>query len=229
MMRELNMDEIKNAEKIESFDQVSAKLNKTEKEEIVIDEMDIVFLLDKSGSMFGIIDDTLGGFNSFIKREKEKEVKTRVTLVLFDHKYKVLYTRKPIEEVEELTEEDYYADGCTALLDAIGTTINRIEKEVCDEVLFVITTDGLENYSKEYSREDVKKLIRSHNWNFIFIGADIDSYEEAASLGIPSTRSANYEKSRRGVGSLYRSVSYAKRLRSSGESLDKVNWKRGLD
>ena len=224
-----DMNEIKNAEKIESFDEISKKLNENEKEEIVNDKMDIVFLLDKSGSMHSIIDDTLGGFNSFIEREKEKDVKTRVTLVLFDHKYKVLYTRKPIEEVEKLTKEDYFADGCTALLDAIGTTINRLDKEIDNEVLFVITTDGLENHSREYTRADIKNLIQNHNWEFIFIGADIDSYEEAMTLGIPRARAANYEKSSRGVSSLFRSVSHAKYRHSRGLSLDDDEWKRELD
>ncbi|MBR5504502.1 MAG: VWA domain-containing protein [Methanobrevibacter sp.] len=223
------MNEIKNAEKIESFDEISKKLNENEKEEIVNDKMDLVFLLDKSGSMHSIIDDTLGGFNSFIESEKEKDVETRVTLVLFDHKYKVLYTRKPIEEVEKLTKEDYFADGCTALLDAIGTTINRLDNEIDNEVLFVITTDGLENHSREYTRADIKNLIQNHNWEFIFIGADIDSYEEAMTLGIPRTRAANYEKSSRGVGSLFRSVSHAKYRHSRGLSLDDDEWKRELD
>jgi uncharacterized protein with von Willebrand factor type A (vWA) domain len=186
--------------------------------------MDLVFILDKSGSMWNVVEDTIGGFNSFIEREKAKDIKTYVTLVLFDDEYKILYTRKPIEEVKELTSEEYFAGGCTALLDAVGTTIESLDGEVARKVMFVITTDGLENASRKYTKGDVKKLIQSHNWEFLFIGADIDSYGEAMTMGISANRTANYEKSSAGLGSLFGSVS---RFRCAYDSDDKEEMERG--
>ena len=142
----------------------------------------------------------------------------------------MLYERKPINEVEKLTPKEYYVRGCTALMDAIGKTINSLNKKIKDnKVLFVITTDGLENASREYNKEKIKKLIEKHsNWEFIYIGADIDSYSEAQQLGIKSTNTANYCKSKRGVGALFDSVGeafdcvYAERKLST-------SWKKDLD
>lgn len=193
-------------------------------------DMDLVFVLDKSGSMWDVEKDTIGGFNSFIAREKESGKNTRVTLVLFDDEYHILYTRKPIDEVSELTSEEYFASGCTALLDAVGRTITSLDGEVSRKVMFVITTDGLENASREFTRKDVKKLIETHDWEFLFIGADIDSYSEASSLGIRGNRVANYEKSSAGVGALFGSVS---RFRcaydeDSEEEMER-GWKEDLD
>lgn len=205
------------------------KMEKVKVEETHLKDVDLVFLLDKSGSMYDVESDTIGGFNSFIEREREKNPKTRVTLVLFDTEYNVLYTRKPISEVEKLTKNEYFADGCTALLDAIGTTINRLDRIVDNDVLFVITTDGLENSSMEFSKADIRHMIANHNWEFLFIGADIDSYEEARGLGIPRTRSANYEKCAVGLGALFDSVSDAHEDMTRGRSLDDMRWKRRLD
>lgn len=219
----------KNVREVKSFSDLDEN-NEVKKEvETKSDVLDLVFLLDKSGSMYGAVKDTIGGFNSFIEREKAKNLDTRVTLVLFDHRYEVLYTRKPIDEVEELTSDVYYADGCTALLDAIGTTINRLDKEINNKVVFVITTDGLENSSKEFSKRDVRNLIANHNWEFLFIGADIDSYHEAASIGIPRYRTGNYSKSSAGLGSLFRSVSSASERTRSGGSLEDGEWKKELE
>ena len=175
-----------------------------------------------------MVRDTIGGFNSFIEREREKNPNTHVTLVLFDTEYNVLYTRKPIAEVEELTKNEYYADGCTALLDAIGTTINRLDRQVNNDVLFVITTDGLENSSREFSKSDIKNMIANHNWEFLFIGADIDSYGEALTLGIDESHAANYEKTSAGLGALFDSVGDAHEEISRGGSLDDMSWKRRL-
>lgn len=216
-----HFSDIENVKTVKSFNSLN------EKKEV---EMDLVFVLDKSGSMFDVVEDTIGGFNSFIKREKESGKKSYVTLVLFDDEYHNLYTRKPIDEVEMLTDKEYFAGGTTALLDAIGRTILSLDKEVSQKVMFVITTDGLENASKEFSKSDVKKLITQHDWEFLFIGADIDAYDEAATLGIPSTRAANYEKSSYGVGALF---SGAIRFRNayendSADGMEK-GWKEDLD
>lgn len=216
-----HFSDLENVRTVKSFDSLN------EKDEV---EMDLVFVLDKSGSMFDVVDDTIGGFNSFIRREKQSGKKTCVTLVLFDDEYHILYTRKPIDEVEMLTEKEYFASGCTALLDAVGRTILSIDREVSNKVMFVITTDGLENASREFSRGDVKKLIKEHDWEFLFIGADIDSYSEASTLGIPRTRSANFQKSSAGLGSLFGSVS---RFRCAYDREDRdemeMGWKEDLD
>ena len=192
-------------------------------------EQDIVFILDRSGSMSGIEEDTIGGFNSFIKSHK-KNKNTKVTTVLFDDQYEVLYERKNITEVKKLTPKEYYVRGCTALMDAIGKTINSLDKKIKNnKVLFVITTDGLENASHEYDKEKIRKLIKKHsNWEFIYIGANIDSYSEASSIGIRTSNTANYKKSRRGVDTLFASVGKAFDCICEEKSLSSI-WKQDLD
>jgi hypothetical protein len=193
----------KNVRNVDSFDCLDENNKPKEFDENV---MDLVFILDKSGSMIDLVDDTIGGFNSYIENEKETDENILVTLILFDTEYTVLYSRKPIDEVEKLTREQYFAGGCTALLDAIGRTIVSLDKEVNNKVLFVITTDGLENSSRRFSKSQVKELIQSHEWEFLFIGADIDSYAEARALGIDRNHAANYERSPRGVRGVFNSV-----------------------
>ena len=140
----------------------------------------------------------------------------------------MLFKRQPIEEVKKLTSEEYYVRGMTALLDAIGKTIVTLEREVDNKVLFVIMTDGLENSSVEFSKSQIKNMIGNHGWEFIFIGADIDSYKEAAGIGIKRSRVANYEKSARGVRNLYDSVSNVSEHVRYNRSLDDGEWKRNL-
>ena len=192
-------------------------------------EQDIIFILDRSGSMSGIEEDTIGGFNSFINKYK-KNKETKVTTVLFDDQYEVLYEKKPITEVKKLTPKEYYVRGCTALMDAIGKTINSLDKKTKDnKVLFVITTDGLENASHEYDKKKIKKLIEKHsNWEFIYIGANIDSYSEAQQLGIRSTNTANYSKSKKGVKTLFDSVGKAFECVCEDAPLE-GKWKKDLD
>jgi uncharacterized protein YegL len=192
------------------------------------EKLDLIFLIDRSGSMCGSENDTIGGFNSFIKREMDKDLNTRVTTILFDHLYEVLYTRKPISEVKELTDKEYYVRGSTALLDAIGRTINTLDKEIDNKVLFVIMTDGMENSSKEYSKAQITNLIQNHNWEFIYIGADIDSYSEARNIGIRKTHVANYRKTREGFDEVYASVSDAADCLRSNVSLEKRSWNKRL-
>ena len=191
--------------------------------------LDLVFLIDRSGSMYGSEEDTIGGFNSFIKNEKSKEGNVSVTTILFDHKYEVLYKRKPIHNVSDLTPNEYYVRGSTALLDAIGRTITTLDKEISNQVLFVIMTDGKENASVEFSKSQVKSMIDNHDWEFLFIGADIDSYSEAGSIGIKKSRVANYRKSKEGIKNLYSSVECVTNCMRNDMSLDEVNWKKDLE
>ena len=192
-------------------------------------DLDLVFLIDRSGSMFGSEQDTIGGFNSFIETERKKEFNTNVTTILFDDKYEVLYERKPINDVERLTREQDFVRGTTALLDAIGKTITSLDRKVNNKVLFVIMTDGLENASVEFSRDQIKNMISNHDWEFVYIGADIDSYAESGRIGIAKSRTANYCKSLRGFDALYSSVSKAADCMRENKSLDDADWKKELD
>lgn len=169
------------------------------------EEMDLFFILDRSGSMYGSESDTINGFNAFIEKQLAKNLNIRVTTILFDDKYEVLYSRKPIREVKPLTKDEYYVRGTTSLLDAIGRTITTYEREV-NRAMCVITTDGYENSSKEFNRFRIKRMIESCGWEFIYIGADIDSYGEASRIGIRSSHVANYSKTSRGINKMYDAV-----------------------
>jgi len=165
---------------------------------------ELVFILDRSGSMGGLESDTIGGFNSLIGKQKKEEGEAVVSTILFDDKVDVIHDRKDIKDIPALTEKDYYVRGCTALLDAVGSAINHIssvqnktdEEDRPSKTLFVITTDGLENASKEYSFKDIKNLISRHkekdNWEFMFLGANIDAIGVASDMGISKDMAANY-------------------------------------
>ena len=175
-------------------------------------QMDVVFLLDRSGSMSNCVNDTIGGYNSYLE-EQRKNKNALVTTVLFDNEYEVLHDRTPINEVKNITEKEYFVRGCTALNDAIGKTILSLERVDPKKVLFIITTDGLENASREFRKSDIKALIEKHSdWNFLYIGANIDSYEEGQRLGIKKDNIANYEQSSSGVKKLFRSISKASKM-----------------
>lgn len=193
-------------------------------------QLDVVFLLDRSGSMQGSELDTIGGYNSYLDKQRKNKYNTKITTVLFDDQYEVLHNRKDIKDVNNLTENEYYVRGCTALLDAIGKTITNLDKKVKDnKVLFVITTDGLENASKEYNKDKIKSLIEQHSkWEFIYIGANIDSYGEGTSIGIPRKNISNYSKSKKGTDILFRSINYLSECMCMDESFDE-SWKKELE
>ncbi|MDF0728536.1 VWA domain-containing protein [Cytobacillus sp. S13-E01] len=175
---------------------------------------EIIFLLDRSGSMCGLESDTIGGFNAFIKNQAKLEGETTVTTVLFDDEYEILWNGVNANTVR-LSEQEYFVRGCTALLDAVGKTIldvgYRLSKTNEDQrpgnVIFVITTDGLENASREFTYEKIKALIKhqqeKYSWEFIFLGANIDSAKEADNMGIDITNAYNFEASGKGVESMY--------------------------
>lgn len=171
---------------------------------------ELVFILDRSGSMGGLERDTIGGFNGMIRKQKKEEGEANVTTVLFDDQIEIIHDRFPIEAVKPLTEEDYYVRGCTALLDAVGSMVKkeeniqkRLPKEMrADKIVFVITTDGMENASQEYSYNMVKKMISANQekgWQFLFLGANIDAAEEAEKIGIRRTHAASYRNDAKGV------------------------------
>ena len=192
------------------------------------EDLDLIFLIDRSGSMHGSEEDTIGGFNSFIQKGRKKGFNTKVTAILFDDDYEVLYERKAIEDVSDLTEDKYFVRGCTALLDAIGKTITSLDRKIENKVLFVIMTDGMENSSVEFSKPQIKSMIGNHNWEFIFIGADIDSYSEAGNIGIRKSRVANYRKSKEGIGDVYTSIECATNAMRADMDLNDVDWKENL-
>jgi uncharacterized protein YegL len=198
---------------------------------------EIVFILDRSGSMSSLVSDTIGGFNSFIEQQKKEQGEAKITTVLFDDQYEVLHNCVDIHEIKELTEREYSARGMTAMLDAIGKTINDVgdrlsktkESERPKKVIFVITTDGLENSSREFSKPRIKEMIEhqrnKYNWNFLFLGANIDSIAEAGSLGIDINYASNYSATAIGTQSLYGAVSKAtSSLRSSTGNEVTLDW-----
>lgn len=190
-------------------------------------QMDIIFLLDRSGSMHGLEEDTIGGYNNYINSQKNNNVK--VTTILFDDKYEMLEKRLPIKEVEELNDKKYFVRGTTALLDAIGKTINFMDKQKPEKVIFIITTDGLENASKKYTKAQIKELIEGHsNWEFMYIGAGIDSYEEGSNIGINSKNISNYSKSKKGVSNLFKTIGNVCETYYLEDKIEE-NWKENLE
>ncbi len=175
---------------------------------------ELVFILDRSGSMAGLEEDTIGGFNGMIKKQKKEGEQVNVTTVLFDDKIDVIHDRFAIDIIEPLTSDDYYVRGCTALLDAVGTSIKKVENiqnhlpetHKAARVIFVITTDGLENSSKEYNYPKIKRMIdtkKELGWDFIFLGANIDSVAEASKMGISRDSVANFENDSAGIATNY--------------------------
>jgi len=191
-------------------------------------EVEIVFILDRSGSMGGLEEDTIGGYNSFIK--SKKDLNAKLTTVLFDNQIEVLHDRVDIKKVKKLTNKDYYVRGCTALMDAIGFTINKITPVAKDKkVIFVITTDGLENASKEYTKSKIKKMIEKRkDWEFLYLGANIDSYGEADSIGIRKERVSNYSASAKGTRKMFATLECAVGSIANGEELDD-SWNKELE
>jgi uncharacterized protein YegL len=182
---------------------------------------ELVFILDKSGSMSGLESDTIGGYNAMLKKQQEQPGEMNITTVLFDDNYELLHDRINIKGISPITEKEYYVGGCTALLDAIGKTIHNIgnvqrianEEQRADNVIFVITTDGMENASKEYNNKKIKEMVErqkaKYGWEFIFLGANIDAISTAAQFGIDADRAANYNADGKGTRLNYEVVSNA--------------------
>ena len=201
---------------------------------------ELVFILDRSGSMFGLEADTIGGFNSMIARQRMQSGEAYVSTVLFNGTTTVLHDRVPLTRIEPMTERQYQTGGCTALLDAIGGAIHHIgnvhkyarEEDRPEHTLFVITTDGLENASHSYSADQVRRMIRrqreNYGWEFIFLGANIDAVETAAHIGIDRSRAVNYHSDSRGTRLNYEVLSEAISSVRSCKPLEE-NWSRRID
>ncbi len=201
---------------------------------------ELVFILDRSGSMRGLESDTIGGFNAMLEKQKQQNGACLVSTVLFDNFSTVLHDRLPLEQVARMTEKDYQVGGCTALIDAIGDAIRHIgsihkyarKEDVPAHTLFVIMTDGMENASRRYSSDEVKKKIETqkekYGWEFLFIGANIDAVDTAKRYGIGADRAVNYHADRDGTRVVYESVAEAVcGLRKSAAVPD--GWSKAID
>ncbi len=200
---------------------------------------ELVFILDRSGSMHGLEKDTIGGFNSLIEKQKKTDGECYVSTILFDDKCQVLHDRVKLNDIKPMTEDDYTVGGCTALIDAIGGAIKHIAnihkyarpEDVPEHTMFVITTDGMENASHKFSSDRVKKMINhekeKYEWEFLFIGANIDAVETAARFGIAKDRAVNYHADKKGTQVLYANVAEAVMQVRSAQGLDEA-WCRDI-
>ena len=181
---------------------------------------ELVFILDRSGSMSGLESDTIGGFNSFVEKQKDVDGKCLVSTVLFNQTSKVIHDRVPLDTVRKMTRDDYFASGSTALIDAMGDAIHHIrnvhkyirEEDVPAHTIFVIITDGFENASHKYSSDEVKKMVeqqKEKDWEFLFLGANIDAVETAKKYGIREDRATNYCCDEAGIGTNFRTLDRA--------------------
>lgn len=201
---------------------------------------EIVFILDRSGSMAGLEDDTIGGFNAMIEKQKKEPGEAYVSTVLFDNTCEVIHDRVDLQKVEPMTREEYYVRGCTALLDAVGKAIRHIgnihkyarEEDRPEKTLFVITTDGMENASRQYSYKELKRMIErqkeKYGWEFIFLGANINAAKEAARFGITEDCAADYHADRQGTAVVYEAVNEAVCCARSSRPMT-AGWKRRVD
>lgn len=207
---------------------------------------ELVFILDRSGSMSGLEADTIGGFNSLISKQRKEEGEVYVSTVLFDDKAEVLHDRVSLDKIKDMTDKEYYVRGCTALLDALGGAIHHIgnvhkyarEEDRPEKTLFIITTDGQENSSRQYTYEKVKKLVErqkeKYGWEFLFLGANIDAIAEAGKFGIRADRAVNYHSDKQGTAVNYRVLSetVSKVRCCSAAAMDAVlssNWQKEIE
>ena len=208
----------------------------TEKPAVQASHLEVVLLIDKSGSMKGLEEDTVKGYNSMLAKERKLSVPTNVTTILFSSDHEILADRKPISEVPDMTLDAYKVRGATALYDTIGNAIAKTEavKGIDDtgsKVLFVIITDGLENYSQTYDQEKIKKMIDAQEekgWEFVFIGANMDAEKEADTIGIKKENAATYENSEKGVQANYQAVSQMVHSLATTSSLMGSPWKNSI-
>ena len=201
---------------------------------------ELVFILDRSGSMAGLEDDTIGGFNAMLEKQKAEPGEAYVSTVLFDNRSEVIHDRLPLERVPALTRKEYSVRGCTALLDAVGGAIHHIgnihkyarEEDRPQRTLFIITTDGMENASRRYDYRRVKEMIErqkeKYGWEFLFLGANIDAAKEAARFGISAERAANYHADHQGTGLVYEAVNAAVCAVRASRPLEN-EWRASID
>lgn len=201
---------------------------------------EMVFILDRSGSMYGLVQDTIGGFNAMIEKQKRETGDALVSTVLFDDSSEVIHDRLPLDKVPPMTEKEYFTRGCTALLDAVGGAIHHIgnihkyarREDLPEKTLFIIITDGYENASRLYDYGTVRKMIRrqeeQYGWEFLFLGAKIDAIAQAGRLGIRAERSVSYVCDRAGTALNYEVIGKTISAIRAGESLSET-WKAPIE
>lgn len=201
---------------------------------------ELVFILDRSGSMSGLEKDTIGGFNSMIEKQKKEDGVALVSTVLFDTESVVIHDRLPLDRVPRMTDKEYFTCGCTALLDAVGGAIHHIgnihkyarREDVPEKTMFIITTDGYENASKRYNYEKVRKMIErqkeKYGWEFLFLGANIDATAEAKRFGISADRAVNYKCDEAGTALNYEVIGEAVCSVRAARPLS-ADWKKRID
>jgi len=204
------------------------------------DLTELVFILDRSGSMGGLESDTIGGYNTMLEKQKKEAGEVIITTVLFDDRYELLHDRINLRGITPITSKEYFVRGSTALLDAIGKTINKIgnvqkhtaEDERAEKVLFVITTDGLENASREFSYEKIRQMIEhqksKYGWEFIFLGANIDAISVAERIGINKDRAANFHADSEGTSLNYQVMSETVSHLRANIPIN-ADWKKRID
>jgi uncharacterized protein YegL len=202
---------------------------------------EIVFILDRSGSMSGLEADTIGGFNSLIKKQRKEPGEALVSTVLFDDTCDVIHDRVPMEKVAKLTEDTYFVRGCTALLDAVGGAIHHIgnihkyarDEDRPEKTLFIITTDGMENASRRYTYKKVKQMVERqkarHGWEFLFFGANMDAIAVAGNIGIHADRAVTYQCDEEGTALNYKVLGEAIHHVRSSDKMLAPSWKRKID
>ncbi len=201
---------------------------------------EMVFILDRSGSMAGLEADTIGGFNSMIAQQREEQGEALVSTVLFDHESEVLHDRVPLEKIAPMTRAQYRVRGCTALIDALGSAIHHIgnvhkyarEEDVPEHTVFVITTDGMENASHRYTADQVRDMVKrqkeKYGWEFLFLGANIDAVSTAARYGIAEDRAANFRNDAKGQALVYEAMSGAVASVRASAPLPR-SWKKAVE
>ena len=201
---------------------------------------ELVFILDRSGSMSGLEQDTIGGFNSMIEKQKKEAGEALVSTVLFDNESVVIHDRLPLGKISPMTDKEYFVRGCTALLDAVGGAIHHIgnihkytrKEDVPDKTMFIITTDGCENASRRYDYEAVRKMVErqkeKYGWEFLFLGANIDAAAEAKRFGIGADRAVNYKCDEKGTALNYEVISEAVCSVRASRPLS-AEWKQRID
>ena len=205
------------------------------------DLTELVFVIDMSGSMSGLTDDTIGGFNSVLSQHQKGEGDVLVTTFLFNNDSKMIHDRTPIKEIKPMTEDDYRACGCTALLDTLGSAIKHIanihryarEEDVPEHTIFIITTDGMENASHKFSADEVKGMVKheqeKYGWEFIYLASNIDAVENAARIGIDRSRAVDYCPDKLGTQAAYESISNVVETVRCSLNPSSAEWRRNTD